>query len=104
MKGESIHVFRLNLAHVFLVVRSEEHTSELQSRPHLVCRLLLEKKNISFLTHKACQPHSIYTRRVSPTGELRTAYTDRERRTRRRLATTVKQDSGRVRRCETQCG
>src|SRR5215813_9746444 len=27
-------------------VRSEEHTSELQSRPHLVCRLLLEKKNV----------------------------------------------------------
>src|SRR5690554_7036527 len=27
-----------------LGVRSEEHTSELQSRPHLVCRLLLEKK------------------------------------------------------------
>src|SRR5436305_5162730 len=26
------------------VTRSEEHTSELQSRPHLVCRLLLEKK------------------------------------------------------------
>src|SRR5690554_7575193 len=26
------------------VNRSEEHTSELQSRPHLVCRLLLEKK------------------------------------------------------------
>src|SRR5436305_3571581 len=30
--------------------RSEEHTSELQSRPHLVCRLLLEKKNNN-LTH-----------------------------------------------------
>src|SRR5215813_14681223 len=31
-------------------VRSEEHTSELQSRPHLVCRLLLEKKKkIKFL-------------------------------------------------------
>src|SRR5690554_7700445 len=28
-------------------VRSEEHTSELQSRPHLVCRLLLEKKKQS---------------------------------------------------------
>src|SRR5436305_11444224 len=28
----------------YAVVRSEEHTSELQSRPHLVCRLLLEKK------------------------------------------------------------
>src|SRR5437870_11176058 len=26
-------------------MRSEEHTSELQSRGHLVCRLLLEKKN-----------------------------------------------------------
>src|SRR5690625_6258116 len=30
-----------------LRVRSEEHTSELQSRGHLVCRLLLEKKNSS---------------------------------------------------------
>src|SRR5687768_18267092 len=28
------------------LVRSEEHTSELQSRLHLVCRLLLEKKNL----------------------------------------------------------
>src|SRR2546429_7015869 len=28
-----------------IVRRSEEHTSELQSRLHLVCRLLLEKKN-----------------------------------------------------------
>src|SRR5207253_3373636 len=28
-------------------LRSEEHTSELQSRGHLVCRLLLEKKNIT---------------------------------------------------------
>src|SRR3989449_6973276 len=29
----------------FVATRSEEHTSELQSRLHLVCRLLLEKKN-----------------------------------------------------------
>src|SRR5947209_9967013 len=28
------------------VVRSEEHTSELQSRQYLVCRILLEKKNM----------------------------------------------------------
>src|SRR5690625_5324655 len=28
-----------------IINRSEEHTSELQSRGHLVCRLLLEKKN-----------------------------------------------------------
>src|SRR5690606_41707196 len=32
-------------ADVALVARSEEHTSELQSRENLVCRLLLEKKN-----------------------------------------------------------
>src|SRR3989442_7578793 len=32
------------------VKRSEEHTSELQSRPHLVCRLLLEKKNQTLAT------------------------------------------------------
>src|SRR5436305_12093976 len=34
------------------LLRSEEHTSELQSRPHLVCRLLLEKKkkiNLEYL-------------------------------------------------------
>src|SRR2546422_6831639 len=34
------------LAVVKLDVRSEEHTSELQSRLHLVCRLLLEKKKV----------------------------------------------------------
>src|SRR5690625_6738279 len=31
-----------------ILLRSEEHTSELQSRGHLVCRLLLEKKNIRY--------------------------------------------------------
>src|SRR3989442_4516382 len=31
--------------------RSEEHTSELQSRPHLVCRLLLEEKNANHAAH-----------------------------------------------------
>src|SRR3712207_8582385 len=40
-----------------LVVRSEEHTSELQSRQYLVCRLLLEKKkyHISLLLLENCQ-------------------------------------------------
>src|SRR2546422_8187275 len=33
-------------------IRSEEHTSELQSRLHLVCRLLLEKKKRSILTRQ----------------------------------------------------
>src|SRR5437870_9982001 len=36
-----------------LEARSEEHTSELQSRGHLVCRLLLEKKKNSNSTHPA---------------------------------------------------
>src|SRR5690625_7039071 len=34
---------------IFHLFRSEEHTSELQSRGHLVCRLLLEKKNTCYL-------------------------------------------------------
>src|SRR2546429_6035867 len=33
--------------------RSEEHTSELQSRLHLVCRLLLEKKKINGISYTA---------------------------------------------------
>src|SRR2546429_5886982 len=43
--------------------RSEEHTSELQSRLHLVCRLLLEKKNklkvIVWIAHIACVRHAL---------------------------------------------
>src|SRR5258708_11563734 len=35
-----------------LVERSEEHTSELQSPDHLVCRLLLDKKNMFVPRHK----------------------------------------------------
>src|SRR5436305_10160042 len=38
--GDEALVLELSLG----PLRSEEHTSELQSRPHLVCRLLLEKK------------------------------------------------------------
>src|SRR2546422_7719694 len=40
--NECIELVRAATPHVLL--RSEEHTSELQSRLHLVCRLLLEKK------------------------------------------------------------
>src|SRR2546422_7668742 len=43
--------------------RSEEHTSELQSRLHLVCRLLLEKKK-NVPSHR-CFSHSIH-RSASP--------------------------------------
>src|SRR3989442_11882632 len=37
------------------LVRSEEHTAELQSRPQLVCRLLLEKKKKSSIHEKTAQ-------------------------------------------------
>src|SRR5438552_14946104 len=37
------------------ISRSEEHTSELQSPDHLVCRLLLEKKNNIYTSHAARQ-------------------------------------------------
>src|SRR3712207_7276614 len=40
-------------------LRSEEHTSELQSRQYLVCRLLLEKKNNILLLRRAIYLHSV---------------------------------------------
>src|SRR3712207_8420023 len=40
-------------------LRSEEHTSELQSRQYLVCRLLLEKKNKMYSTHVIVDGSSI---------------------------------------------
>src|SRR2546422_8249432 len=43
--------------------RSEEHTSELQSRLHLVCRLLLEKKKKQQLLHTLTVP---IVRRIHP--------------------------------------
>src|ERR1039458_10511743 len=47
--------------HTKWLVRSEEHTSELQSLRHLVCRLLLEKK------HSTCrESHNSF--RVGPVG------------------------------------
>src|SRR2546422_1340396 len=50
-RGKRLGVRRVELLHA---LRSEEHTSELQSRLHLVCRLLLEKKkkkNINTITY-----------------------------------------------------
>src|SRR3712207_8223412 len=42
-------------------VRSEEHTSELQSRQYLVCRLLLEKKKQTLQQPSRCNTTSEYT-------------------------------------------
>src|SRR5690606_40962205 len=46
MKGVASGPSRFSIAMPGFSRRSEEHTSELQSRENLVCRLLLEKKNI----------------------------------------------------------
>src|SRR5690625_6874784 len=40
---------------IYNQARSEEHTSELQSRGHLVCRLLIEKKN-KYISFKSINP------------------------------------------------
>src|SRR2546421_94289 len=50
--------------HVFLYVRSEEHTSELQSRSDLVCRLLLEKKKEGGNSNMAISEDSPYNAHV----------------------------------------
>src|SRR3990167_6484527 len=49
----------------FFLMRSEEHTSELQSQSNLVCRLLLEKKT------KARQPHGRSTSRLNSPARSR---------------------------------
>src|SRR6266498_2903915 len=44
--------------------RSEAHTSELQSRPHLVCRLLLEKKTQTKTTISDRLASAVWNRRI----------------------------------------
>src|SRR3989442_7127200 len=55
--------------------RSEEHTSELQSRPHLVCRLLLEKKKSAHESRKVLPA----TTRVHHSDTTRVALQPRRR-------------------------
>src|SRR2546422_3198867 len=52
-EGTTMNVTRLRRAALVIAAaaRSEEHTSELQSRLHLVCRLLLEKKKKNTFVH-----------------------------------------------------
>src|SRR6185503_17528424 len=51
--------------------RSEEHTSELQSRLHLVCRLLLEKKKSSHPRRPGHRSSLRHRRRVRPASHAR---------------------------------
>src|SRR5690554_7390244 len=60
-RGHAERARRRGRAHL-QPTRSEEHTSELQSRPHLVCRLLLEKKKKNTINphNFTSLPYSIY--------------------------------------------
>src|SRR5438876_6437772 len=49
---------RSKIAHVQPASRSEEHTSELQSPVHLVCRLLLEKKKQNIIINNKTAIHT----------------------------------------------
>src|SRR6201988_5571908 len=53
----------------FAKTRSEEHTSELQSRSDLVCRLLLEKKLLTFYLAWLCA-HLYYSKDILSTTTL----------------------------------
>src|SRR5689334_23897743 len=62
------HLFiSIYLTPTVCLTRSEEHTSELQSQFHLVCRLLLEKKKQSaFSLHLHFHFHSLFSPAVAP--------------------------------------
>src|SRR5699024_4058368 len=74
-EANPLHSFELSLQKIkqldlaYAIPRSEEHTSELQSRFDLVCRLLLEKKNkTSTIQAKTCLPSVEYIAVQPPTS------------------------------------
>src|SRR5256884_3682335 len=60
-----LHVELRGISFPLGVLRSEEHTSELQSRLHLVCRLLLEKKKTYMPSPIRAQPNTWFSRSLS---------------------------------------
>src|SRR5258708_26852661 len=62
--GRRLRLLGAQLEAEFVLDRSEEHTSELQSPDHLVCRLLLEKKKKTKMTmdvHTECLADDLMT-------------------------------------------
>src|SRR5258708_26590114 len=57
MPGDNVEI-TAELIHPIAMERSEEHTSELQSPDHLVCRLLLEKKK-KIAEHDGVRPKAL---------------------------------------------
>src|SRR2546422_3447119 len=70
------------VARARFIERSEEHTSELQSRLHLVCRLLLEKKKTQTLLNH-------FDRGFAKSSKRADIEHEREERGKRQLATAV---------------
>src|SRR5258708_12098448 len=73
--GQLLHVLADQLLQLQEDARSEEHTSELQSPDHLVCRLLLEKKKTRQWvppqkTATPSRPHTLPARRPYPRPSL----------------------------------
>src|SRR2546429_2549028 len=65
LHGTYLAVSTQSLRNGSSATRSEEHTSELQSRLHLVCRLLLEKKKNTHSRHHYLQPPDPHHRALS---------------------------------------
>src|SRR5690554_7688413 len=59
---------KVHTKQLWCTLRSEEHTSELQSRPHLVCRLLLEKTKT---------PHTSFSQKPLQQARLHTHRSER---------------------------
>src|SRR5689334_23877694 len=59
--GLDAGVMMLENGHLVMGTRSEEHTSELQSQFHLVCRLLLEKKKKKYPYNFCCMQSACHS-------------------------------------------
>src|SRR2546430_8097893 len=68
------HVLYLNSFHLIKSLRSEEHTSELQSQSNLVCRLLLEKKKKIDIAHDIITKLEVCFRALAAVVGLDTTY------------------------------
>src|SRR3712207_5688755 len=80
--GESNHSSISNYCINLTVPRSEEHTSELQSRQYLVCRLLLEKKKYVYRVHRrpyvSADAHTLDIREIVLGTGMRDLQVDRD--------------------------
>src|SRR5690625_6921789 len=73
-ENKNVGMYRLGISEDVAETRSEEHMSELQSRGHLVCRLLLEKKKMDLTPlreGKAVDSYSFLDRTKEVSDEIK---------------------------------